>query len=449
MLNRLIRFNRGLSTDLQKIISNLSWLFIDKLLQIGLSFLVGVWVARYLGPEQLGILNYAISFIALFSPLATLGLDGIVVRDIARDPVAKNVTLGTAFFLQVVSGILTFLLTLGVIFSIKADSTLTLWVVGILSAGTLFQAFNTIDLWFQSQTQSKFTVLAKRFAYIALTIARIVLIQMHAPLIAFALARLAEVALAALGLVLVYRKQGEQFKNWRFSLDRAGGLLHDSWPLIIAGFSTYIYAGIDQVMLGQMATLKSVGIYSVAVRLSEFWNFIPGVLAQSMLPALARKHEESEAAFMVSLQKFFDLMAIAWFGIAVVISLFSSWIISTLYGDAYTNAATVLSIYVWAQFGSNFGVARSLYMNIKNLFGLSLVISISSAALNIVLNYFMIPLYQETGATVATLITYFFATILTNFIFKDLRVLTPILFKSLIIPQAFMRLIKSFQASSS
>jgi hypothetical protein len=61
----------------------------------------------------------------------------------------------------------------------------------------------------------------------------------------------------------------------------------------------------------------------------------------------------------------------------------------------------------------------------------------------------MIPLYQETGATVATLITYFFATILTNFIFKDLRVLTPILFKSLIIPQALMRLIKSFQISSS
>lgn len=449
MLNKLVQLNRGLSADVRKIISNLTWLFIDKLLQVGLSFLVGVWVARYLGPEQLGILNYATSFLAMFSPLAGLGLDGIVVRDIARDPANKNSTLGTAFFLQVVSGVLTFLLTVLVIFQIKADSTLTLWVVGILSAGTLFQAFNTIDLWFQSQTQSKFTVLAKRFAYIALTIIRIVLVQMHAPLVAFAGARLAEVMLAALGLVIVYRQQGEQFKNWQFSLDRVRSLLRDSWPLIIAGFSTYIYAGIDQVMLGQMATLKSVGIYSVAVRLSEFWNFIPGMLAQSILPTIARKHEESEAAFRASLQKLFDLMSISWFCVAVVVSLLSPWIISTLYGSAYANSAVVLSIYVWAQFGSNFGVARSLYMNVKNLLGLSLIISISSAILNIALNYFLIPLYQEIGATIATLITYFFAVIVTNFIFKDIREIVPFIFKSLVIPQAFIRLTQSFRARSS
>ena len=447
MLGKLFRFNQRLNTDLQKVLSNVTWLFADQILQTGLSFLVGVWVARYLGPQQFGILGYAASFIALLSPLAGLGLDGIVVRDIARDPSSKNRILGTAFSLLLVSGTLSFLLSLVLIAHLKADSTLTQWMVGILSAGTLFQAFSTIDLWFQSQTQSKYTVIAKRSAYIALTLARIVLIQVHAPLTAFAWARLAEIALAAVGLVVVYQQQGGQIKDWKFSLDRAGMLLRDSWPLIIAGFSTHIYAGIDQVMLGQMATTKSVGIYSVAVRLTEFWNFIPGLLGQSALPALALKYEKSEAAFQSGLQKFFDLMAVSWFGIAVVVSVLSPWIISTLYGPAYAGSAPILSIYVWAQFGSNFGVARSLYMNVKNILKLSLVISIGGAILNILLNLYLIPLYQEIGATIATLITYFFAVILTNFIFKDLRELLPILLKSLVIPQAFMRLFRSFKAS--
>ncbi|XWK88177.1 MAG: flippase [Phormidium sp.] len=449
MFKKLIDIRHKLNPALNKIVSNTIWLFADKVIQTGLSFFVGVWVARYLGPEQFGILNYAASFVALLSPLAGLGLNGIVVRDIAKNPSSKNATLGTGFFLLLASGTLTFLLSIVLILHLKADSILTQWVVGILAAGTLFQAFNTVDLWFQSQTQSKYTVLAKRSAYIILTLTRIVLIQLHAPLIAFAWARLAEIALAAVGLVAIYHQQGGQIKDWKFSLDRARMMLRDSWPLIIAGLSTYIYAGIDQVMLGQMATLKSVGTYSVAVRLSEFWDFIPMVLAQSTLPTLARKYEESEESFLSSLQKFFDLMALSWFGIAVVVSVLSPWIIATLYGTAYKGSATILSIYVWGQFGSNFGVARSLYMNVKNILKLSLVISIGGAMLNVLLNLYLIPQYQEVGAALATLITYFFAVIFSNFIFRELRQLLPIIFKSLIIPQAFMRLVQSFRTTSS
>ena len=51
---------------------------------------VGVWIARYMGPEQFGIYNYALVFVAMFSALSNLGLDGIVVRNIVRDPAAQR-----------------------------------------------------------------------------------------------------------------------------------------------------------------------------------------------------------------------------------------------------------------------------------------------------------------------------------------------------------------------
>ncbi|MGA7953907.1 MAG: oligosaccharide flippase family protein, partial [Gloeobacterales cyanobacterium] len=97
--------------NLKKALTNVSWLFGDRILRMGVGLFVGVWVARYLGPEKFGLFNYASAFVALFSTFATLGLDSIVVRDLIQDPSGKNETLGTAFILKLIGGILVLLST--------------------------------------------------------------------------------------------------------------------------------------------------------------------------------------------------------------------------------------------------------------------------------------------------------------------------------------------------
>ena len=57
--------------NLVMIVDNIGWLFIDRFLRMGVGLLVGVWVARYLGPAQFGMLNYALAFVALFGVVAT------------------------------------------------------------------------------------------------------------------------------------------------------------------------------------------------------------------------------------------------------------------------------------------------------------------------------------------------------------------------------------------
>ena len=56
---------------LQSIISNTAWLVADKVLRMGVGLVVGVWIARYLGPAQFGLWNFAIAFAALFGAFAT------------------------------------------------------------------------------------------------------------------------------------------------------------------------------------------------------------------------------------------------------------------------------------------------------------------------------------------------------------------------------------------
>ena len=428
MLDKLSLVNQKLSPGLRKVFSNIAWLFADKILQMGLSLIVGIWVARYLGPEQFGLFNYAIAFVALLGPIANLGLDSIVVRDIVRDPFTKNETLGTSLALKLIGGAVTTLLAVGAISLLQPQDTLTHWLVGIIAAGTIFQAFETIDLWFRSQVKSKYTVVVKNSAYLLVCAVRIVLIQIKAPLIAFAWARCGELALAAVGLVIIYQTSGQDIKAWRSSLPQAKNLIKESWPLIVSGIAIYIYSTIDQVMLGSFSAQElkfdpkyELGIYAAAVKISQIFDFIPSIMQISFFPKLTEAKAQGEIEYVKKFQAYFDLTLILWLIIAIPVSLLSTYIVHFLYGDKYAASATILSIYVWSQFGSGFGLARNAFIMIEGKAKNELFLTFTGALVNIVLNLYLIPKHGAVGATVATLITYFIVTVLLNFMIPDLK----------------------------
>lgn len=216
-------------SELRAVINNTGWLFADRILRMGAGLVVGVWIARYLGVEQYGLLNYATAFVALFSPVATLGLDNVVIRHIVRDSSAKEKILGTTFWLKLVGGILALVLAIGSIFLLSDHEPLTVWLVVILGSTSIFQAFDTIDLWFQSQVQSKYTVIAKNTAFFLITLLKIILITIKAPLIAFAWITLGEFGFSAVGLAIIYRVKGYSLRLWHMSFPVARTLLKESW----------------------------------------------------------------------------------------------------------------------------------------------------------------------------------------------------------------------------
>lgn len=442
MLKKIAALKDKLGPGLRQVLSNTAWLFADRILQLGMGLLVGAWVARYLGPDQFGLLNYAAAFASLFSPLANLGLDGIVVRDIARDVSSKDETLGTAFVLKLIGGILTFLFSVGTISVIGSQDPLMPWLVGIIAAGGVFQAFGTIEFWFRAQLQAKNTLLAKRSAYIFISIVKIILILQKAPLIWFAVVMTAETALAGLGLVIAYQTQGYAIQAWRNNYQKAKNLLVDSWPLLLSGLTVYIYSKIDQVMLGSLVEDQSqLAFYAIAVKLSETFDFIPVMINTSLLPKLTEIKQKGEEDYQKNFQLYFDVMLGLWLAVAIPMSVLSPWIVGGLYGPKYAASASILSIYVWAQFGSNFGVARSAYLLIEGKQKWALFFSLSGAIINIVLNAFMIPRYGAVGATIATLVTYFIVTVLLNFFIRELRPVSKWILRSFNVPAGILRLL--------
>lgn len=440
MLDKLTAVSQKLGPGLRQVLGNLAWLVTDQILQMALGLLVGVWVARYLGPAQFGLLNYAIAFVSLFASLATMGLGTLVVRDIARDPDCKEETLGTAFALQFAGGVITLVLTVTLISVLNPDETLTRWLVGIIAAGTIFQSFETINFWFQSQVQSKYTVVAKNCVSLLAAALKIGLIQIKAPLIAFAWLRLGEVAFAGFAFAFVYQSRGNDFKLWRVSWERGKQLLQESWPLVLSSLAVFIYSKIDQIMLGSLDKTE-LGYYAVAVKLSEICDFLPMIIASSIFPKLAQLREKNYGEYLKKFQVYSDTMLFLWLAVALPISLLAPFIVQTLYGEQYANSAPVLAVYVWSQFGSNFGVARNTYFALEGQLRYGLYLTVVGSIFNIVLNSLLIPQYGALGATVATLITYFYVIILVNFLIKELRPFGNLILGSLNLYKAASRLI--------
>jgi len=436
-LPSFVRNKLDANRHLHAVLSNTGWMVGDKLVRMALGLLIGIWMARYLGPERYGAFSYALAFAFLFSPIAMLGLDEIVIRKLVRDTSRRDEILGTVFILMLLGGTCVLGLAMAAIILVRPGDTLTHWLVAIMTAGTLFQAFLAIEFWFESQLQWKFTVYAKISAFLVISCVKVVLILSQASLIAFAWAGLAEIALGSVGLTAAYRAAGFRLAAWRFSQSMAGTLLKDSWPVIFSVFLTMVYLKIDQVMLGTMAGNQELGFYSAAVRLTEAWNFLPLAICSSVFPGIALLESTDEKRFNEQMQKLYNLMALTAYGIAIPVALLSHWIVGLLFSNAYAKTGSLLSVLIWSVLFTNLAAARNVFMVSRNWLKINLVSTLLGCIVNVLLNLLLIPSYGAMGAIIASLFSYWFAVHGTCFLFKSLRPTGWMLAKAMIYPKVW------------
>ena len=380
---------------------------------MGLGAFVGILVARYLGPSRFGTLNFAVSFVALFGTLTTFGLENILVREIVRKPLEAAEILGSGFALRIVGSLLAPLLAVAAISLFQPGDHTAILLVSVLSLGLIFQVFDTLDSYFQSQVQSKLTVWARNTAFLLVASARIFLIQTKAPLWEFAAAQVAELALSALGLITAYRWIGGRFHLWRVSRARVVELLTQSWPVILSGMAIMIYFRIDVLMLKAMQGDRAVGIYAAATRISEVWYIIPTAIVTSVTPAIIRaKHNPT--LYYTRLRRLFSLMTLLALSIGSFIALSSRGIIHFLYSDVYSEASPVLAIHIWASVFVFLGIAQTPWDFSENQLKLGFYRTLFGAVANVLLNLVLIPKYSATGAAVATVVSYAISAVFAN-----------------------------------
>lgn len=423
------------SSGFKKYFKNTFLLVSEKIFRLVFSVFVGIWIARYLGPEVFGKLNYLTSIVGLLGVIGSLGLDSIIVGEFVNTKDPSRI-IQTALLLKFV-GFLIFVILIFIfskLFSIEGSS---LFFLLVLSTTIFFQAFNVFEMYFQSKILGKYIALSNVIALSLVSLFRIYLIYSKSTLFFFILAIVLESIILALFYIYLATKNRLLNKSI-FQIpqsDLAKKLLKNSWPLLLSSLVIMIYMRIDQILIKEYLGESQLGIYSAALRLSEGWYFLPTVVASSLYPAILNAKNTDSDLYRLRLEKLFVILIWGAILIALIVSFSSTYIVDILYGNKYEGASSVLTIHIWASVFVFGGVAANCWVLAENLQKYVNYFLVTGLILNVVLNIVFIPRYGLVGSAFATLIAQGYAAFLAPYFFKETRQQTILLFRAVFFPK--------------
>lgn len=402
-----------------KEVKNAGWIIGGKILQLFISFVVSVFTARYLGPSNYGLINYAGAYIAFFSSLCNLGINGIIIKNFVDNPNEIGKTIGTTLILRILSSFISTILIVCMVYLIDHGENTTVVVTFLCSIALIFQVFDTFNYWFQSKYESRITAIATLTAYIATSIYRLLLLITHRSVGWFAFATSIDYICLGIVLLLAYKKNGGP--SLCFSVNKAKELLSNSYHYILSGMMVAIYGQTDKVMLKQMLDEKSVGYYSLASSINNMWVFVLGAIITSMYPTILQLYNIDKKEFDRKNRQLYSIVIYLSIFVAVCIICFGKLFVTTFYGDEYIYAVSPLNIITWYTIFSYLGVARNAWIVCENKQKYLKYMYLTAAGLNIILNFGMIPLWGVNGAAMASLITQISTSIVIPLLFREMR----------------------------
>lgn len=388
----------------RQITSNLLWSVAGKIVTLAGSLLVGIVVARYLGPEQYGLMNYVISFVALFQTVAIFGLDNIEIREEAKRPDDAHRIVGTAFVLRLLLGVLTAAICIVTAYFMESDPY-TIFIIAIYSFTIILLAFNVIRNYFMAIVENEYVVKSEISRTLIGMAFKFGLYFAGAGLTWFLVACTVDYVLLASGYVVSYRTKKGSMRDWTFDKGECLYLLKEAFPLLLTSAAVMVYQRIDQVMIGRMIDKEAVGYFATASRIVEILIYVPMILAQTISPVLTNIRTKSEEEYRQKAQLFMDASVWGTLAIAILCSLCSYWGILLLFGRAYLPAVIVLQIMSFKAVSVALSNTAGNLLIIEGLQRWAIFRDVFGCAVCVVLNYIFLPRYGIIAAAVVAIVT--------------------------------------------
>ncbi len=402
-----------------KTLKNAAWIIGVKVVQTAIGLVISMLTARYLGPSNYGLINYAMSLAAFFAPVMQLGLNGILVQEIVNKPDEEGRTVGTAAVMTAVSGMLCVIGILSFTMVANAGETDTIIVCGLYSISMLLESLHIVKYWFQAKLLSKYTSLSMLGAYLVVAVYRVILLITGKSVYWFALSYAIDVAVIDAALLIIYRRFGGQ--KLRFSWEKGRQMLSRGKYYILADMMVVIYAQTDRIMLKMMLNDAATGYYSAAVACAGMTGFIFGAILDSMRPGILESRRVSLEDFQKKMTALYSVNIYFALAQSVVITAAAPLIVHLLYGAAYAPAIKTLQILVWYTLFSYLGAVRNVWMLAEEKHHLVWKINVAGAAANVLLNSAMIPKMGVNGAALASLLTQFFTNVVVTGLHREVR----------------------------
>ena len=417
-----------------KVTRNASWIIAGRVYHMVLAFVVGLLTARYLGPNNYGLINYAATYTSFFASFCTLGINSVIVKNFVDRPDEEGETVGSAIILRTISSVLSVVMMMCITFIADNGEKTTNIVVFLCGIGVIFQVMDTLDYWFQSRLESKYSAFATVISYTVVSIYKVWLLVTGKSVEWFAVSTSIDYLVVAIILLIVYKKRNGP----RFSCSRrkAKELFKSSYHFILAGLMVSIYGSTDKFMLKQLLNEAEVGYYSTAVSLCNTWVFLLTAIIDSLYPVILQSFNNKEL-FERKNKQLYSIVFYISVSVSILFSVLATPVVRILYGKAYIAAAAPLRIITWYTAFSYLGVARNAWIVSYNKQNYLKYLYIGAAITNVVLNVIMIPLWGASGAAFASLLTQISTILVFPALIKDLRPNVKLMVDAILLKKVF------------
>lgn len=414
-----------------KVAQNAGWIILGKVLQLLISLAITLLTARYLGPSNYGLINYASAYTAFFSALCTLGINSVLVKELVDNPLEEGKVLGTAMLLKLVSSFFSCITIVLIVSVLDKGEMTTILVVALNCLSVLFNVLDTYRYWFQSKLKSKVTAICTLIAYTITSLYKLFLVMTGKSVEYFSLALSIDYFLLGILLYISYKAKGGQ--KLSFSWQYGKSILSRSWHFILPSLMVSIYAQTDKLMLKQMISTTEIGYYSTALSLCTMWCFVLSAIIDSMYPPIIEAHKKNKEDFDRKNKILYAIIFYLCTFVSIIFTVFADLIICILYGKAYLPAAIPLRIITWYTSFSYLGVAKNAWIVCNNKQSKLIYIYASAAISNVILNLFFIPTLGAAGAAIASLVAQIITVAIAPLFIKDLKENTLLIFDAILL----------------
>lgn len=412
------------------VVKNASWIIVCRVIQSVLSLVIGTLTARYLGPSNYGVINYASSLVAFVVPIMQLGFRNTMVQEFVKKPEEEGKTLGTVLFMNIISACLSIVGLFAFVSIANKGESETIVVCLLYSLSLLFQALEMSQYWFQSKLLSKYTAVVSVIAYAIVSLYRIYLLISEKSVYWFAVSQALDYMIISVSLLAIYKKIGKH--KLAVSFERAKEMFAVSKHYIVSGMMVTIFGYIGNIFLKFLIDESAVGYYTAAVTCVGMTGFVFAAVIDSARPDILAGKNANSGDYEKKIIKLYRIIILLTVLQGVFITIFSDFIVNILFGTAYQQTSLPLKIYVWQTVFAQIGTIRNIWILAEGKQNYLWIINLVGALSSIILNLILIPVLGISGAALSAVATQLFTNVILSCFMKPIRPNNKLLFKALI-----------------
>ncbi len=413
----------------KQVFNNAKWIIVCKIAQSVLQFLVGIISARYLGPSNYGLINYAASVVAFAMPIVKLGFDSTLVKELIDKPEKEGEILGTSLTLNFIASLISMLGVFVFVSVANAGEKVAIFVCVLYSLMLLFFVLEMMQYWFQYKLFSKYSSVVMLTSYFFVSAYKIFLLITEKSVYWFAVSHSIEYGIVGILLVLIYFKLGGQ--KFVFLMKTAKQLLNRSKYYIIASLLVVVFQNVGVVMLSNFSGHAETGFYTSALTSATVLQFVYLAVTDSYRPLILTSKKESAESYEKNVSGLYGIIIYTTFAQSLAFAVFAKLIISVLYGAEFMSAVPVLQILVWFTPFSFMGLIRNIWLLAEDKQGELWKINLFGVVINIIFNAVLIPYAGACGAAIAAFITQFLMNFVLGFFYKPIKKNNELMMKGL------------------